>query len=77
MRAVFADDKNIARVLVLIEVARSVGLDGAEAEKALKEGAYKEAVDRDWAYCRQRGVTAVPAFVVNGNTVRPYTCARI
>ena len=72
-KAYFADGLNIAKIPVLVEIAESVGLEGAE--DVLAKGAFKEAVDRDWRYSMTRGITAVPTFVANGRVVvgaQPY-----
>ncbi len=72
-RAYFADGLNIAKIPILVKIAESVGLDGAE--DVLAGGAFKEAVDRDWKYSRVCGITAVPTFVANGRVVvgaQPY-----
>jgi predicted DsbA family dithiol-disulfide isomerase len=72
-KAYFADGLNIAKIPVLVELAESVGLKGAE--EVLSKGAFKEAVDRDWRYSRTCGITAVPTFVAKGRMVvgaQPY-----
>ncbi len=72
-KAYFGDGLNIAKIPVLVEIAESVGLNGAE--EALSSGAFKEAVDHDWKYSRTCGITAVPTFVANRRKVvgaQPY-----
>jgi predicted DsbA family dithiol-disulfide isomerase len=72
-RAYFADGLNIAKIPVLVELAESVGLKGAE--EVLSKGVFKEAVDRDWIYSRTCGITAVPTFVAKSRMVvgaQPY-----
>jgi predicted DsbA family dithiol-disulfide isomerase len=74
-RAYFVDGKNIADISVLKELAGAIGLDGREAERALAEHAFEEAVDRDWEYCRACGVTSIPTFMAGGKKVvgaQPY-----
>ena len=74
-RAYFADGLNIAKVSVLTEVAKSINLDAAEAERVLNEGVFKKSVDRDWEYSRANGITAVPTFMANGRILvgaQPY-----
>jgi predicted DsbA family dithiol-disulfide isomerase len=73
--AYFAEGRNIADVSVLKELAGAVGLDGRKAEQVLAERTFKEAVDRDWAYARTCGITAVPTFMAAGRKVvgaQPY-----
>lgn len=62
--AYFVDGKNIAEEAVLLEVCRSTGLDADQAKSALQNDQYKQAVDEDWALCRQYGVTGVPTYVM-------------
>ena len=72
-KAYFADGLNIAKIPVLVEIAESVGLKGAE--EVLSKGECKEAVDSDWKYSRSCQITAVPTFVAKGRMVvgaQPY-----
>ena len=63
--AYFVDGKNIAKIPVLVDIAASVDLPGKEAEKILETRAFKKAVDNDWNLSREKGITAVPTFVMN------------
>ena len=45
-KAYFADGLNIGKIPVLVDLAESVGLKGAE--EVLSKGIFKEAVDNDW-----------------------------
>jgi predicted DsbA family dithiol-disulfide isomerase len=72
-KAYFAEGLNIARIPVLEELAKSVGLEGVE--DVLSKGTFKEAVDSDWRYSRRCGVRAVPTFAAKGRMVvgaQPY-----
>lgn len=74
-RAYFVDDRNLARPEVLVEVAESVGLDGAAAERVIEERTFRAAVDADWQRSRDLGVTGVPTFVIGRRGVvgaQPY-----
>jgi predicted DsbA family dithiol-disulfide isomerase len=74
-RAYFVDGLNIAEVAVLTGLVEALNLDGAEAERILTAGTFKQMVDQDWAYSRTHGITAVPTFMVDGRTVvgaQPY-----
>jgi predicted DsbA family dithiol-disulfide isomerase len=62
-RAYFVDGRNIGDSDILVEIAESVGLDGAEARKVLDERRFKDAVDADWQKSASYGVTGVPTFV--------------
>jgi predicted DsbA family dithiol-disulfide isomerase len=68
-RAYFADGRNIAEVNILVDIATSVGLDAAEANDVMAARTFKEAVDTDWARAYESGVTAVPTFLMNGQTL--------
>jgi predicted DsbA family dithiol-disulfide isomerase len=74
-RAYFVDGKNIGKIPELVDLAKSVGLPGKEAQKVLETRAFKEAVDLDWSRAYAMGVTAVPTFVINNRTAvgaQPY-----
>jgi predicted DsbA family dithiol-disulfide isomerase len=68
-RSYFADGRNIADVNVLIDVAMSVGLGAQKARDMLTARTFKEAVDSDWARAYESSVTAVPTFLMNGQTL--------
>ena len=68
-RAYFADGHNIADADILGDVAASVGLDAGEAHAMLTARTFKEAVDTDWTRAYESGVTAVPTFLTNGQTL--------
>ena len=74
-RAYFVDAKNIGDPAVLIDIAKSVGLDEAKAREVLEKRTHKGAVDADWEKSRRYGVTGVPTFVVGDRGVvgaQPY-----
>jgi predicted DsbA family dithiol-disulfide isomerase len=74
-RAYFADGRNIAMIDILVELAEYVNLSGKEAEEVLRSRVFKEAVDRDWVRSRRLGVTAVPTFFCDQQSVvgaQPY-----
>jgi predicted DsbA family dithiol-disulfide isomerase len=64
--AYFVDCRNVGDVEVIIDVAKSVGLDETEARAVIAERRFQDAVDADWAKSRDYGVTGVPTFVCNG-----------
>ena len=73
--AYFAKGLNIGDGEVLKKICRDLGLDPVEAQRVLAEGAFRKAVDDDWAYSRELGVTAVPTFRTGGKVVvgaQPY-----
>ncbi len=61
--AYFAEGKNLYDLGVLSESAALLGLDPAQAREVVESGRYAPAVDQDWAYSRQVGVSAVPSFL--------------
>jgi predicted DsbA family dithiol-disulfide isomerase len=74
-RAYFADGRNIAEEKTLVDVVQAVGLDANEARKALAERTFKAAVDSDWFRAYESKVTAVPTFLINGQSLvgaQPY-----
>jgi predicted DsbA family dithiol-disulfide isomerase len=64
-RAYFVDSKNISDILVLVEIASSIGLPADEGNDILRTRAFKAAVDVDWALSKEKSITAVPTFVLN------------
>ena len=74
-RAYFVDGKNIGKVEELVHLTKSIGLPEKEAESVLELRTFKEAVDADWARCRDLGVTGVPTFLIDHQAVvgaQPY-----
>ena len=62
-RAYFVDARNIGDPDILVEIAESVGLDGAAARQVLDERRFKDEIDADWQKSAAYGVTGVPTFV--------------
>jgi len=74
-RAYFVDGKNIGRVGELVSLAKSVGLPEKEARSVLELRTFKGAVDSDWLRSHALGITGVPTFVVDQQTIvgfQPY-----
>jgi predicted DsbA family dithiol-disulfide isomerase len=63
-RAFFEDGFDIGRDSVLIDVGRSVGLDGKELAEALREGRYTALVLDDQQQAQSLGLSGVPATIV-------------
>ena len=73
--AYFVDGKNIGDAEVLLQIAKDLGLDEAQAREVLEKRTFKDAVDQDWAKSRAYGITGVPTFVAGGYGVvgaQPY-----
>jgi predicted DsbA family dithiol-disulfide isomerase len=68
-RAYFADGLNIANVDILADIAGSVGLDAGAARDSIAGRKFKDAVDKDWSRAYESRVTAVPTFLMNGQTL--------
>jgi predicted DsbA family dithiol-disulfide isomerase len=73
--AYFANGKNLAEHNVLLEIVDQVGLDRSKAEEVLHTRSFSPAVDEHWKLSREKGVTAVPTFIMNNISLtgaRPY-----
>lgn len=78
-RAYFVAGRNIALPEELAAVAEEAGLPGAEARQVLGERRFAAAVDADWEYAGELGVTAVPTLVYRGQALvgfQPYPAFR-
>lgn len=64
--AYFGHAEQISDPDILVRCAESAGLDGEEARAVLASDRYAQVVRDDEATYQQAGVSAVPAFVVNG-----------
>jgi len=64
-KAYFVDNRNIAEIPVLVELASSVNLPGNEAAEILTARTFKAAVDADWALSGDKSITAVPTLILN------------
>lgn len=63
-KAYFADGQNLMERPVLLDIARSAGLDEEEAGTVVDGRGYRSQVDNDWQESRRRGITAVPTLAV-------------
>lgn len=64
--AYFTDGKNVSDHDVLVAAAEAAGLDGAEARAVLDAGRYAEEVRADEKLWQSRGISSVPAIVIDG-----------
>ena len=67
--AYFANGQNLAEKDVLLEIAATAGLDPTAAEHVIDERSFSSHVLADWQLSRDRGVTAVPTFYMNGSSL--------
>ena len=65
-RTHFTDGANLTDARVLTTAAETAGLDRAEAGEVLASGRYAAEVRAEQALWRQRGISSVPAVVVEG-----------
>jgi len=68
-RAYFVDGKNIAKTDVLMGLVKVMGLPENEAREALQMRDFKASVDSDWALVDELGITSVPTFALNHQTL--------
>jgi predicted DsbA family dithiol-disulfide isomerase len=62
----FTENRNLTDAGLLTAAAETAGLDRAEAAEVLASGRYVEAVRTEQAQWRARGISAVPAVVIDG-----------
>jgi predicted DsbA family dithiol-disulfide isomerase len=74
-RAYFVDGKNLHEIETLVAAAESVGLKGTDLPEVLRNKVFKTAIDQDWLRSHHLGISAVPTFRLNGETLvgaQPY-----
>jgi predicted DsbA family dithiol-disulfide isomerase len=64
MRAYWVEGRDIGNPAVLADIAAGVGMDRVVAERLLASDADLDAIKSREAHARQRGVTAVPTFLI-------------
>lgn len=69
--AYFTDGADVADHAALCSLAAEVGLDGVVAAEVLASGSFAEQVRSDRAEAHERGISGVPAFVVDDQWVIP------
>ena len=65
-RAYFVEGRDIGAPEVVVEIARSLGVDGAALESALADPAVKDRARREVEAAMGRGVFGSPFFIVDG-----------
>jgi len=65
-QAYFVENRNVGDPEVLLDLAKTAGLDVDAAQDVLENRTFKDAVDADWSKSREYGVTGVPTFVAGG-----------
>jgi predicted DsbA family dithiol-disulfide isomerase len=71
LRAYFTDGDNLADHEVLLEAVGDTALDPAAAKDVLDGSAHGDEVDHDREEALERGITGVPAFVIEGTWLVP------
>jgi predicted DsbA family dithiol-disulfide isomerase len=66
MSAYFTEGRHVGRDDELVALAEEVGLDGAEARRALEEHTYLADVRADQQQAAAYGINGVPFFVIDG-----------
>ncbi len=64
-QAYFVGKQNIGDVSVLMRVVEQIDLPVEEAQEVVDQRLMRSAVDEDWQYARNIGVTGVPTFAVD------------
>ena len=60
--AYFGRGENIAKPEVLQGICNGIGMVDIDIQKGLSDSWAAQKVNEDWEYCREMGVTGVPAF---------------
>lgn len=64
------EGRDIGDVEILIDLARSVGLDGDEIAEALADETLEAALQEQFSDAHQAGITGVPTFTYEGHVAR-------
>ena len=67
--AYFVKGSNIGLKSVILEIVTKSGLDKNEANDVIKNRTFKSSVDKDWQKSRTYGVTEVPTYIYNNQSV--------
>ena len=62
----FTDQRDVSDHTVLLDIAESVGLDRADADRVLQSGALTDTVREKQAFWTSRGISGVPSMVFAG-----------
>jgi predicted DsbA family dithiol-disulfide isomerase len=63
-KAYFVEGSNIGKIPALVSLAGDIGLPDTQAREVLHNRAFKAAVDSDWVRSYQKGIRAVPTFLL-------------
>lgn len=62
-RAYFEDGRDIGDAAVLVDIARTAGMDSSLVEELLAQDADRDLIEREDALAHQMGVSGVPTFI--------------
>jgi predicted DsbA family dithiol-disulfide isomerase len=65
LRAYFVEGRHVGHDADLTDLAAEVGLDRGTVRAALRDGAFRDAVEADIRQARAYGITGVPFFVID------------
>ncbi|HVK52280.1 MAG TPA: DsbA family oxidoreductase [Pseudoxanthomonas sp.] len=65
LKAYFSEGRDVSSHEVLLEVARSIGLDTTRAQAILASDEYADAVRAQESFYQQQGIQAVPSVIFN------------
>lgn len=64
-RGYFTDLLDIGNLTTLLDLAKEVGLDPVDLNRALEEGYYASRIEEAMQEAARRGISAVPTFIIN------------
>ena len=64
-QAYFVHNKNIAKIEVLLNIVKDIGLDVETAKTILDKRSFSDLVDASWETAHQQQISGVPCFVAN------------
>lgn len=68
-KAYFINGQNIAKIPILVDIAKSVNLSEKEAQTVLEKRSFSQAVSSDWRRAVEMEIRAVPTFLFNGQSL--------
>ncbi len=68
-KAYFVNEQNIAKIPILVDIAKSVNLSEKEAQTILEKRSFSQAVSSDWRRAVEMEIRAVPTFLFNGQSL--------
>ena len=68
-KAYFINGHNIAKIPILVDIAKSVNLSEKEAQTVLEKRSFSQAVSSDWRRAIEMEIRAVPTFLFNSQSL--------